>query len=420
MNHKLIPATVRSMAEAEARAVDVTPTVVSQPARISESVQLTSLALSPPTGQPSEMTPWQEQAGDQVLQREEAAPNRTGLPDQLKSGVESLSGMSLDHVKVHYNSSQPAQLNASAYAQGSDIHVAPGQEQHLPHEAWHVVQQAQGRVKPTKQMKGKAAINDDAGLEREADVMGAKAMAGPVPAATRQLHATTPQLTDTASANQLKKKKGPPLPGRSKRRRQAQNEELAAMDAENAAWERRREAEEEAEDDTDDEVEQVESPVVAKAPAPTIEALQAANGSVEKLRTLLAGYGEVQGSCMSRLFRSNRKFSTLGALENAAREKMAEDGASAERSPGIGTSSMNGSGTVSGLKKGRGDGYLAGEGGTWHVHYDHVKYGSNGATRVNFAGRTRATILRDLTARSAGIPATGLAACRAWINANLA
>jgi hypothetical protein len=50
--------------------------------------------------------------------------------------------MSMDHVKVHYNSSQPAQLNALAYAQGSDIHVAPGQEQHLPHEAWHVVQQA--------------------------------------------------------------------------------------------------------------------------------------------------------------------------------------------------------------------------------------------------------------------------------------
>jgi hypothetical protein len=33
--------------------------------------------------------------------------------------------MSMDHVK-YYNSSQPAQLNALAYAQGSDIHVAPG------------------------------------------------------------------------------------------------------------------------------------------------------------------------------------------------------------------------------------------------------------------------------------------------------
>jgi hypothetical protein len=100
--------------------------------------------------------------------------NNTGLPDNLKAGVESLSGMSLDHVRVHYNSPQPAQLNALAYAQGSDIHLAPGQEQHLPHEAWHVVQQAQGRVRPTMQMAGGLAVNDDAGLEREADVMGAR------------------------------------------------------------------------------------------------------------------------------------------------------------------------------------------------------------------------------------------------------
>ena len=106
----------------------------------------------------------------------EEKPNNTGLPDNLKSGIESLSGISMGNVKVHYNSSQPAQLNAHAYAQGTDIHVAPGQEQHLPHEAWHVVQQAQGRVRPTLQMKGDVPVNDDAGLEREADVMGSKAV----------------------------------------------------------------------------------------------------------------------------------------------------------------------------------------------------------------------------------------------------
>ena len=102
--------------------------------------------------------------------------NKTGLTDNLKSGIENLSGHSLDDVKVHYNSSQPATLQAHAFAQGTDIHVAPGQEKHLPHEAWHVVQQKQGRVQPTKQLKGTTNINDDAGLEKEADVMGAKAM----------------------------------------------------------------------------------------------------------------------------------------------------------------------------------------------------------------------------------------------------
>lgn len=119
-------------------------------------------------------SPLQRKAmGEEPLQKKE---NTTGLPDNLKSGVENLSGIGLDDVNVHYNSAEPAQLQAHAYAQGTDIHVAPGQEKHLPHEAWHVVQQKQGRVKPTMQMKGKVNVNDDTGLETEADVMGAKAL----------------------------------------------------------------------------------------------------------------------------------------------------------------------------------------------------------------------------------------------------
>jgi hypothetical protein len=98
--------------------------------------------------------------------------NTTGLPDNLKSGVENLSGIDISDVKVHYNSAKPAQLQALAYAQGTDIHIGPGQEKHLPHEAWHVVQQKQGRVKPTMQMKEGVAVNDDKGLEHEADMMG--------------------------------------------------------------------------------------------------------------------------------------------------------------------------------------------------------------------------------------------------------
>lgn len=98
------------------------------------------------------------------------------LPDNVKQGVESLSGISMDDVKVHYNSAKPAQLNAHAYAQGTDIHIASGQEKHLPHEAWHVVQQKQGRVRPTTMMKAKVPINDDQVLEKEADEMGARAL----------------------------------------------------------------------------------------------------------------------------------------------------------------------------------------------------------------------------------------------------
>jgi hypothetical protein len=110
---------------------------------------------------------------EEPVQKQE---NKTGLPDDLKAGVENLSGMAMDDVRVHYNSGKPAQLNAYAYTQGSEIHVAPGQEKHLPHEAWHVVQQKQGRVQPTMQMKGGVAVNDDKGLESEADGMGKKTL----------------------------------------------------------------------------------------------------------------------------------------------------------------------------------------------------------------------------------------------------
>jgi len=124
--------------------------------------------------------------------------NRTGLPDNLKSGIENLSGHSMDDVKVHYNSSKPESLNAHAYAQGSDIHIASGQEKHLAHEAWHVVQQKQGRVKPTLQMKGKVNINDDKGLEKEADVMGAKAVQMKSQSKSINLNQKTAQNTSIA------------------------------------------------------------------------------------------------------------------------------------------------------------------------------------------------------------------------------
>lgn len=131
-----------------------------------------------------ESTIWPVREG--TIQREESAPGegsgrsgvhyqkKPGLPDGLKAGVESLSGMAMDDVKVHYNSTKPARLQALAYTQGRDIHVGPSQERHLPHEAWHVVQQSQGRVAPSIQMEG-VGVNIDPGLEHEADIMGERA-----------------------------------------------------------------------------------------------------------------------------------------------------------------------------------------------------------------------------------------------------
>lgn len=105
---------------------------------------------------------------------EAAAASPGGMPAGLRSGIKALSGMDLSDVQVHTGSSKPAGIRAHAYTQGNDIYVAPGQEQHLAHEAWHVVQQRQGRVAPTMELGG-VGINDDAGLEAETDRMGEQA-----------------------------------------------------------------------------------------------------------------------------------------------------------------------------------------------------------------------------------------------------
>ncbi len=112
--------------------------------------------------------------GENELQRQQEVSSGLGLPTQLRAGIEAMSGMDMSDVQVHCNSTRPAQLNALAYAQGNEIYLGPGQEQHLPHEAWHVVQQRQGRVQPTLQLQS-GGINDDAALEREADRMGLQA-----------------------------------------------------------------------------------------------------------------------------------------------------------------------------------------------------------------------------------------------------
>jgi uncharacterized protein DUF4157 len=96
------------------------------------------------------------------------------LPGKLRAGAEALSGISLANVRVHNDSSEPARLGALAFAFGSEIHLAPGQERHLPHEAWHAVQQMQGRAPSAPQMQGGGPAKQPE-LESEADEMGRQA-----------------------------------------------------------------------------------------------------------------------------------------------------------------------------------------------------------------------------------------------------
>lgn len=108
--------------------------------------------------------------------------NRTGMPEGVKQKMEDSFGSDFSSVRVHPDSSKAPDVGALAYTQGTDIHFAPGQfkpdtsagQQLLGHELAHVIQQAEGRVQPTTEIGG-MAVNDDAALEHEADLLGARA-----------------------------------------------------------------------------------------------------------------------------------------------------------------------------------------------------------------------------------------------------
>lgn len=108
------------------------------------------------------------------MQTGPAASDGMGLSPELKEKYETLSGYSFDDVKVHYNSSKPAKMQALAYTQGNQVYLMPGQERHLEHELGHVVQQKKGIVKPTGTIGG-IPVNDDETLETEAGMYGEKA-----------------------------------------------------------------------------------------------------------------------------------------------------------------------------------------------------------------------------------------------------
>ncbi|MCB9230721.1 MAG: DUF4157 domain-containing protein [Bacteroidia bacterium] len=126
---------------------------------------------------------------DNPVQRKEGEGSGGGnlsqggpLPDPVQSKMEGALGADFSGVNIHENSNQASEMGALAYTQGNDVHFAPGQfkpdtqsgQELIGHELTHVVQQREGRVQPTGQLKGQS-VNTDAGLEGEADTMGAKA-----------------------------------------------------------------------------------------------------------------------------------------------------------------------------------------------------------------------------------------------------
>ncbi|MCB0644996.1 MAG: DUF4157 domain-containing protein [Phaeodactylibacter sp.] len=184
-----------------------------QPAQENETAS-TGLSLAPPTLQlKSSSTPIQrENPEEEEMQLKKAPIQREGLeedelqlkksPFQLKKDnpvqrstgggtqlpgdvmgqMESSMGTDFSDVRIHTNSPSATDAGALAYTQGNDIHFGPGQfnpgssggQELIGHELAHVVQQREGRVKATGAVNG-MPLNDDHGLEAEADQIGRQA-----------------------------------------------------------------------------------------------------------------------------------------------------------------------------------------------------------------------------------------------------
>lgn len=113
-----------------------------------------------------------EKKRNETKGRERMKRNDTGIPVQLKRRVEDSTGFSLDDVRVSYHSGRPANLDASAYTQGNQVYIGPGQERYLPHELGHVIQQKMGIVRAGTRHTSGVMMNTDAVLEKQADEIG--------------------------------------------------------------------------------------------------------------------------------------------------------------------------------------------------------------------------------------------------------
>ncbi|OJJ19856.1 hypothetical protein BKI52_15355 [marine bacterium AO1-C] len=148
------------------------------------------------------------QAKQRPIQRNTGSGGPSGNVNeaQVKANVSALTGTDVTDAQVTYNSSKPMQLKAEATAQGNQVHLAPGKEQHLGHELTHVAQQKQGRVQPTIQANNGVGINNDPKLEKEADDIGAKAHNMQHPVQTKPISGSSSINTSQSQAQPMQLK----------------------------------------------------------------------------------------------------------------------------------------------------------------------------------------------------------------------
>ncbi len=107
------------------------------------------------------------------------------LPDEVQARASNIFSTNFDSVNILENSQMAQKMGAQAFTQGNNVHFAPGKYnpkskegmELIGHELAHIVQQRNGKVKPTGVENGNA-VNTDKGLEKEADEMGKKVASG--------------------------------------------------------------------------------------------------------------------------------------------------------------------------------------------------------------------------------------------------
>jgi hypothetical protein len=149
-------------------------------------------ALGAAADQPLQLHPAHPHRGpEQVENRYEVLGVRvpppvggSALPVQLRRRLETSLNANLGNVRIHEDRSA-VDMEALAYTRGADVYMAPGHFQPhsgtgsrlLAHEMVHVIQQRAARVPAPNYAEG-VAVNEDRDLEREADRLGRRALAG--------------------------------------------------------------------------------------------------------------------------------------------------------------------------------------------------------------------------------------------------
>ena len=176
---------MQSMEEEEELQMKVNPSPIQRMEEEEEEELQMKVNPSPIQRMEEEEEELQMKAGNQAGGSISTAASETSMPAEVQDKMESSFGSDFSNVNIYSNSQKAQGLGAYAFAQGNDVHFAPGQynpksqagQELLGHELTHVVQQREGRVSTTMQKKV-ANINNDSALENEADVLGKKAADG--------------------------------------------------------------------------------------------------------------------------------------------------------------------------------------------------------------------------------------------------